>query len=260
MDGVAFDFGSDSPAVLPCVQGDVVVIFAWRGYPAAHETNPVGKLSLNLTSTLALLSQVAARRVAAVVYASTGGAVYGDTGCEPVGERTAVDPMGYYGIGKATAEMYVRKVCREAGLKHIILRVGNAYGEEQIRRKLSVGFIAAAVAAGQSGDELQVWGRGDHRRDYVYIDDVADAFVRAACTATVPEGTYNVGSGISTSNRDVVELVEQALGVRIRVNYLPPRGFDISSICLDPTAWRKATGWMPKVSLEEGIRRIARLM
>lgn len=255
--GIEFDFGFDSPASLPCGKGDTAVIFSWRGYPAAHDADPVGKLALNLSSTLKLVSWLAERRVGGIFYASTGGAVYGNAGLQPVSETMATNPVGFYGIGKATAEMYVRKVCRESGVRHMVFRIGNAYGIDQIRDNLSVGFIAKAVQCALTGNALEIWGDGSTRRDYIHADDVATGFVSAIRNPEVPSGIYNLGSGRAISNLEVVKIVERVLSRKVNVVFRSARPFDVDGICLDCSALRKASGWKDKYSMEDGIREMA---
>lgn len=257
LSGVDFDFGFDSPASLPCGEGDSAVIFSWRGYPAAHDADPVGKLALNLNSTLELVSWLAGRRVGGIFYASTGGAVYGNTGAAPVSESTVLNPMGFYGIGKATAEMYVRKVCRESNIRHVVFRIGNAYGIDQIRDNLSVGFVAKAVQRAASGQPLEIWGAGETRRDYIHADDVAGGFLKAIENGKIPSGVYNLGSGKSFSNLEIVEKVEQVLRKKVEVFFKEARAFDVGGICLDCSKFRAASGWEPRLSLDEGIREMA---
>jgi len=257
MRGVEFDFGVDQPEGLPCGEGDLAVIFSWRGYPAAHDADPVGKLSLNLSSTLELVSFLARRRVGGLFYASTGGAVYGNTDFEPVSEVVALNPVGFYGIGKATAEMYVRKVCRESGVRHMVFRIGNAYGIDQIRDNLSVGFVAKAVQCAVSGGALDIWGNGETRRDYIHVNDVAEGFMAAVRNPVLESGIYNLASSFAVSNLQVVDLVARVLGRSINVVFRESRPFDVAGICLDCAAYRKVSGWKPRWTLEYGIREMA---
>jgi len=257
MRGVEFDFGVDQPEGLPCGEGDLAVVFSWRGYPAAHDANPVGKLSLNLSSTLELVSFLARRRVGGLFYASTGGAVYGNADFEPVSEFVALNPVGFYGIGKATAEMYVRKVCRESNIRHMVFRIGNAYGIDQIRDNLSVGFVAKAVVCAASARPLEIWGDGETRRDYIHVDDVAEGFMAAVRNPVLESGIYNLASGFAVSNLQVVDLVERVLGRSINVVFRESRPFDVAGICLDCAAYQKVSGWKPSWTLEHGIREMA---
>jgi UDP-glucose 4-epimerase len=256
VDGVEFDFGADGPDGLPCAKGDAAVIFSWRGYPAAHDADPVGKLSLNLSCTLELVSWLARRGVAKILYASTGGAIYGNAGRSAVDESKAIAPVGFYGIGKATAEMYVGKICRTSSVSHAIFRIGNAYGADQIRDNLSVGFPAKAVAAALEGKKLEIWGDGSIRRDYIHADDVADAFCRVLRSQDIPSGVYNLGAGESFSNLEIVEVVERVSRQKLNISFGEARSFDVQDICLDSSKLRKAADWRPRISLEEGVRRL----
>lgn len=168
-----------------------------------------------------------------------------------------LDPVGFYGIGKAAAEMYVRKMCREGEVDYAVLRIGNAYGVEQLRSQLSVGLVAKSVAAAKTGDKLRIWGGGENARDYIHAEDVASACLAAIESRTLVSGNYNVGSGVAVSNREVVDLVEKTLGLNVDVEFLPPRPFDVGSICLDCNALRSATTWRPMWRLQDGIRQIA---
>lgn len=255
--GICFDFGSDQPNGLPCKEGDTAVVFSWRGYPAAHDADPVGKLSLNLNSTLQLIRFLAERRVGKILYASTGGAVYGDGGKDPISEKTVPQPIGFYGIGKATAEMYVSKICREFGVKHAIFRIGNAYGIGQLREKLSVGLIAKVILSAKTGVPIEIWGDGSNQRDYIHADDVASAFLAAMECIAMESGIYNVGSGAAHSIRQIISIVGEVLGLPINVEWRSARSFDVGHICLDCRALKAATGWAPRKSLQEGILEMA---
>jgi UDP-glucose 4-epimerase len=255
--GVKFDFGVDRPEALPCGVGDLAVIFSWRGYPAAHDADPVGKLALNLRCTLELVTWLATRRVGGIFYASTGGAVYGNAGLQPVRETMAPSPIGFYGIGKATAEMYVRKICHEFGVRHVVFRIGNAYGVDQIRDDLSVGFVARAVRSAVLGESLQIWGDGQNRRDYIHADDVALGFMHAIENLEIPSGIYNLGSGKSFSNLEIVHQVEQVLCKKVDVVFKEARAFDVGGICLDCSKFQDAGTWEPKWNLVKGIREMA---
>jgi len=257
LNGIEFDFGTGQLAELPCGVGDNAVIFSWRGYPAAHEEDPVGKLSLNLSSTLELISFLAHRGVGHVLYASSGGTVYGQAGAEPVSESVALQPIGFYGIGKATAEMYVRKVCQTFGIRFTILRIANAYGLDQLRDKLSVGLVARTVIAAKTAKPLQIWGNGSNKRDYISADDVAAAFVSAITSDTMSSGVYNVGTGTTHSNSQIVTLVEEVLGRRVNIEWYPARHFDVGEVCLDCSALRSATRWAPQAKLEAMVCEMA---
>jgi UDP-glucose 4-epimerase len=258
LSGVEFNFGVDSPVQLPCGSGDQAVIFSWRGYPAAHDADPVGKLSQNLSCTLELVSWLASGGVEGIFYASTGGAIYGNAGAAAVKETAATNPVGFYGIGKATAEMYVRKLCREAGLRHMVFRIGNAYGADQIHDNLSVGFVAKAVQCALTGVPLEIWGDGATRRDYIHAGDVAAGFAAAILKPGVGSGIYNLGSGAGVTNLEVVQLVEEVLGYKMELVFREARPFDVATICLDCSSFHRAAGWAPERRLADGILEMAK--
>jgi UDP-glucose 4-epimerase len=255
-----YDFGVDPPQRIACERGDVAVIFSWRGYPAAHEQDPVGTLSLNVNHTLKLVRWLVDRGISEVIYASSGGAVYGNCGPEPVREDGPLNPVGFYGVGKLTAEMYVRKVLGEAGARYIILRIGNAYGPGQIADNLSVGLIAKAVLAARTGIPLEVWGKGENLRDYIHVEDVATAVRAVVDTPDLPAGAYNVGSGTAVTNREVIALVGRTLGVTVPLVQRDARGFDVGGICLNTDAIRLGTRWAPTWTIRQGILQMDRIL
>ena len=183
--------------------------------------------------------------------------MYGNADFEPVSEVVALNPVGFYGIGKATAEMYVRKVCNEFGVRHVVFRIGNAYGIDQIRDNLSVGFVAKAVQCAASGQPLEILGAGETRRDYIHVNDVAEGFMAAVRNPPIKSGIYNLASGFAVSNLQVVGLVERELGRSINVVFRESRPFDVAGICLDCAAYQKVSGWKPSWTLEHGIREMA---
>ncbi len=253
-----FNYGQDAAEVIACEQGDTAVIFSWRGYPAAHEKEPLRHLNRNLEHTLGLVTRLTQRGVARVIYASTGGAVYGHCGDALVTEDAKPDPVGFYGIGKLAAEMYVRKAATEAGCDYSIMRIGNAYGPGQLEDNLSVGFVARAVEAALHDGELTVWGPDEVYRDYIHAEDVASAFAAVAVKTDVRSGIYNVGCGRGYSGREVVRLVEESLGRGIRMKEKPAREFDVRRVSLDTSSLRQQTGWEPAFSLGEGIADLAK--
>lgn len=257
LSGVEFDFGFDTPDKLPCAEGDLAVIFSWRGYPAAHDADPVGKLSLNLSRTLELVSFLVGRGAAGIFYASSGGAIYGNAGAKPVNESAATKPVGFYGIGKLTAEMYVHKLCRDSGVRHGIFRIGNAYGIDQIRNNLSVGFVATAVKVALSSGKIDIWGDGRNRRDYIHSEDVSSGILTAICSSQLSSDVYNLGTGTSFSNLEVLKMVEEVTGKKVYTVFKEMRAFDVGEISLDCSRLRDETGWEPKWSLAEGIRQMA---
>lgn len=254
---IEYNFGIDDPSQISFGQGDSVAILSWRGYPAAHEQNPIETLNINLKHTLALLSSVVKSKVSTLLYASSGGAVYGNSGREAISEKSCVNPIGFYGIGKVTAEMYVKKCMEESFKKYIIFRIGNAYGPGQISDNLSVGLIAKAVASAKSGIPLEIWGSGNNYRDYLHVEDIVKGFQVAIKSRELHSGIYNLGSGKTFSINEIVDLVESTLGLQIPIIKRPSRGFDVGSICLDSAQYASKTNWSPSWNIQSGILQMA---
>ena len=143
-------------------------------------------------------------------------------------------------------------------MEYFIFRIGNAYGVGQIQQKLSVGLVAKAVLAGFHRIPLEIWGDGVNRKDYIHVDDVAEAFMSAIQSPGLQSGFYNVGSGISYSTLEIIEIVEKVLNFQIPLRWLEARGFDVKKISLDSNLLQKRTGWKPLRTLEDGIIEMAK--
>jgi UDP-glucose 4-epimerase len=184
-----------------------------------------------------------------VVFASTGGAIYGE--CEVAAhEESALEPLSPYGTGKLAAEEYIRSYNRLYGTRHIALRYGNVYGPRQDPHG-EAGVVAIFLGALARGEQARIYGDGLQTRDYVYVGDVARA---TTTTLGQDSGVYNVGTGRETS---VVELY--ALCTRVAVSDIPPehapaRLGELQRSFLDPTRAAESLGFTAMVDLEDGLR------
>jgi UDP-glucose 4-epimerase len=131
--------------------------------------------------------------------------------------------------------------------------MSNPYGPGQASAKPQ-GFIGVLARRVRSGEHVEVWGDGSVVRDFVFVDDIAGAFVRCV-QGSAPPGPYNIGSGRGHSLREVVALAEKALGAPIPVRFLPARRFDVPSNVLDVSRARTQLGWEARTPLEEGLRK-----
>jgi UDP-glucose 4-epimerase len=206
--------------------------------------DPAYDAQVNVAGTVSVLE--AAREVGArrVVLASTA-AVYGDPASLPIGEHTAIAPLSPYGTSKAAAEWYLGQYRRLHGISTLALRMANVYGPRQDPHGEAgvVSIFCGLAAAGRRGT---IFGDGLQTRDYVYIDDVVEAWIAAAESDAT--GALNVSTGTETT---VVEVAE-ALG--LPCDPAPERPGEIARSCLDPTAAELALGWQAVVPLTEGLR------
>ncbi|WP_456482658.1 SDR family oxidoreductase [Methanopyrus sp.] len=213
--------------------------------------SPFVDARINALGTLNLVSSAAEHDVDRFVYASSGGAVYGEPEYLPVDEDHPTRPISNYGVSKLTGEHYVRVYAERSGFEYVILRYANVYGPRQDPRG-EAGVIPIFLLRAARGEPLTVFGDGEQTRDFVFVEDVARVTAEAVERG---EGVYNVGTGRETSVNDIVDAVKAVTGVEVEVVYEDPRPGEVRRICLDPSRARKELGFKPCVGLEEGIER-----
>lgn len=222
--------------------------------PSSSNANPVFDISSNLAPTVALLEAAQKQRIRKFVFASSGGTVYGVPTQIPLSEAHATDPICSYGIVKLAIEKYVQMFGVLYGLQHSILRLANPYGVGQ-RNNLIQGAIGVFVSRAISNQPLEIWGDGSITRDYVHIDDVVDAML-AAMSYKGKFSIFNIGSGEGVSISRLINAIETAIDRPIDRRFSSARSFDVPVNVLDVQLARKELGWAPRISLEEGIRRM----
>ncbi|MFG1300156.1 NAD-dependent epimerase/dehydratase family protein [Xanthobacter sp. V3C-3] len=224
---------------------------AWSTIPASADPDPARDIIENVVGTVRLLE--AARRVPGlrIVFASSGGAVYGPAEGLPVHETHATRPVSAYGISKLMVEHYLEKHRALYGLDAVALRIGNCYGAGQHKHK-GLGAVTLFARAALRREAISLFGNGGVVRDYVHVDDVVDALIAAAMRPTVP-GPINIGSGVGHSLIEVIGKLEAALGRRIEVQRAAARTFDVSASVLDVSRARERLDWTPAITLDLGI-------
>jgi UDP-glucose 4-epimerase len=209
---------------------------------------PVDDADVNVLGTVRIL-EAARRHRAQVVFASTGGAIYGE--CEVAAdEDAALEPLSPYGTGKLAAEEYLRSYNRLYGTRHIALRYGNVYGPRQDPHG-EAGVVAIFLGALARGEQARIFGDGLQSRDYVYVGDVARA---TTSTLGQDSGVYNVGTGRETSVVDLYALCAKVAGSDIPAEHAPARLGELQRSFLDPTRAAESLGFTAMVELEDGLR------
>lgn len=230
-----------------------VIHLAYATVPNTSFENPLADLLQNLPPTVQLFSEVA-QRGGKLVLVSSGGTVYGEAVELPIHEDHPTRPISPYGVTKLTLENYAHLYSVTHGLQYMCMRPANAYGAGQ-RPFAGQGFISTAMASAIMGKSIKIFGDNGTIRDYIYVSDLAAGIVSALDKGGVGE-TYNIGSGIGLSNRDVVDAIKPILrelkgGVCVEV--LPERAFDVKANILESAKLHEDTGWEPKVDLAEGL-------
>lgn len=245
------DLFVDGLAPTALAGADVLVHLAWRNIPGRGNDNMSGDLGGNVAATLRVFEAAARAGVQRIVYASSGGTIYGDAPV-PTPETAPIAPIGGYGAGKAAAELYLGAIHHAFGVETCALRVANPYGPGQYPHR-GQGFIATAMARTLARQPIEIFGDPRITRDYVYIDDVADCFVRA-CEDRTPKAVFNVGSGIERSLDDLVPLIFAAVGHETAVHVAPGRPMDVPRMALDPARAQRDLGWSPRTDMAHGLR------
>jgi UDP-glucose 4-epimerase len=214
--------------------------------------DPAADAKINILGTLHLLELCRRSGVAHVLFASTGGAIYGDAEQIPTPEETPAWPISPYGIAKLTVEHYLYYYLHQYGLTYTALRYANVYGPRQDPHG-EAGVVAIFVERLLAGETPVIYGDGTQTRDYVYVGDVAAANRRALETRAA--GAYNVGTGIETTVNELYAALTEAVGVSRPAEYAAPRPGEQRRSALDARRAAETLDWRPQVSLPEGVRR-----
>jgi UDP-glucose 4-epimerase len=239
---------------------DREVIFNLAGQVSHIDSmrDPDTDLEINCRAQLTLLE--ACRRHnpdTKVVYAGTR-QVYGKPATLPVDESHLVRPADINGINKAAGEYYHLVYNNVFGVRACSLRLTNVYGPRQLMKHNRQGFIGWFIRLAVEGREIQVYGDGSQLRDFVFVDDVVDAFLRAGASDTVNGDVFNVGGTGPISHRELVQLLIETAGsgsVRFVEWPADKKAIDIGSFYSDSTKFQKTVGWRAEVALAEGLRR-----
>jgi UDP-glucose 4-epimerase len=189
-----------------------------------------------------------------VLFASSGGAMYGEQDVFPAGEDHPTRPESPYGLAKAVSEQYLDWYRRFYGVSYTALRYGNVYGPRQNPHG-EAGVVAIFCARILDGKTLTVFGDGGQTRDYVFVDDVVAA--NALALRERLTGGFNVGTGIETDVNELAAALLQASGAPVTIQHAPPRAGEQRRSVIDPAKLRRA-GWSTTVDVREGLARTYR--
>lgn len=231
-------------------QPEVVNHHAAQASVVVSVADPRADADVNIMGALHLLTLCAQFGVRRLVFASTGGAIYGNPHHLPAGEDHPATPLSPYGISKLSGEAYVRYF-GEMGLSWAILRYANVYGPRQDPRG-EAGVIAIFTQTMLDGRAPTIFGDGTQTRDFVYVADVARANLLA--TDAPASDLANIGTGAETSVNDISRHLATLTGFRGDPLHAAPRPGEVHRIALDASKAKRWLGWSPQTSLEEGLR------
>ena len=234
---------------------EAVIHMACSILPQMSNEDPYFDLVSNVGSTVQLLDACVRHNVRKVIFLSSGGTVYGKLHEIPVKETAETNPTCSYGITKLMIEKYLRLYHQLHGIRTHAVRLANPYGRFQ-RVKSPQGVIPVFCYKALVGEEIQIWGDGSVRRDFIYVDD-AVAAIRRLLEYEEEDELYevNVGSGIAVSLNELLGSIETILGRKLKVRYTPRRNFDVPVSLLDISLAEKRLHWKPQYSLTEGLEK-----
>jgi len=240
-------------AIARAVDGAEIVFHLLGGStPDLSNKDPVAELQ-GLAQSIRLLETCRLASVSRVVFVSSGGTVYGVPASVPVTEEAPTDPISAYGINKLIVEKYLHLFRHLHGIDSVVLRVANPFGpfQDPFRRQ---GVIAALTHAIANRRPAEVWGDGRVVRDFVYVDDVAEALMLSAAYEG-PHRVFNVGSGVGRSVLDVVRDIGRVLDwADVPVIHKAGRVADVPANVLDIERIRRELGWVPRTGWMDALR------
>jgi UDP-glucose 4-epimerase len=192
---------------------------------------------------------------ARVIFASSGGALYGRDATVPASEGAPTLPESPYGVAKLCAEQYIGLYNRMHGSCHSVLRLANVYGPRQDPAG-EAGVVAIFCSRALAGEAPVIYGDGSQTRDYVYVGDVARAFTAAADNAR--PGTWNIGTGSETSVLELAAAIGEAVGRPVAPVFAAARPGELRRSAVAPALAAAELGWRSQTELTDGVRRVVR--
>jgi UDP-glucose 4-epimerase len=250
----AVDIRSDE--VIDLIAGEapeVVFHLAAQADVRVSVARPAHDASINVIGLLNVLEGARQGGSRKVVFASSGGTIYGepDPSVLPIDESNPELPIAPYGVAKKVGTDYLRAYRAVHGLDWTSLALANVYGPRQDPHG-EAGVVAIFAGLLLEGKPCTIFGTGEQTRDYVYVEDVVDAFARAGTAGS--ENLFNIGTGEETSVNDLYQAMADAEGFTEPPVYAPARPGELDRSCLDAGKAQRELGWQPRMPLADGVK------
>ena len=222
--------------------------------------SPAVDAGINVVGFVNLLEGAGEGGVKRVVFASSGGVVYGDPDIIPTPETAPKLPVSPYGVSKLAGEYYLRALGALRGFEGVAMRYANVFGPRQ-DPKSEAGVVSIFVSRLLAGQKLTVFGDGRQTRDYVFVKDVARANVLAT-TVTLPATgefdapAFNIATSIQRNVLDLARSVGQVMGMQAELEFAPPRPGELFRSALDVSKAKAILGWAPEWKFDDGLRQL----
>ena len=253
--GVDYRFGEfgNQTFLDDCLVGiDTVIHLLSSTTPKDSNEDMAFDIENNLIQTVRALQVFTKSDVKKVVFISSGGAIYGNPEKCPVKEDSVVSPLCSYGVVKYAIEKYLELFRNLFGLQSVVLRVANPFGPRQNPIGIQ-GIVSNALNNVLQAKPVVIWGDGSAVRDFFYVEDLADAIYKATINDT-STNIINIGSGIGTSIRELLRLIQETIDLKFEVRFEKSRDFDVKEIFLDISRAKTEIGWVPQSSIIDGLQ------
>lgn len=237
---------------------ELVIHLVSTTLPKSSNEDPIYDVQSNLVGTLQILNTMCNMGIKRIVFISSGGTVYGPPEYTPIDEKHQCRPQVSYGITKQAIENYLLLYKKTHSIQPIILRVSNPYGKRQ-RVETAQGAASVFINRAVRQMPIEIWGDGSITRDFIYIDDVAEAFSLAVNYSGIYD-IFNISSGVGTSLNELMVEIESTLNCKVDKHYKAARMCDVPVSVLSNQLAYQELGWQPKVSLRMGIEYTAKWM
>ncbi len=212
--------------------------------------DPIFDADVNIIGTLNLLNACVRNKVKKVIFASTGGAIYGEQNRFPADESHQANPLSPYGVTKLTVEKYLHFYRDTHGLDFVSLRYANVYGPRQ-NPFGEAGVVAIFAERLLNGKEAAINGDGTQTRDFVFVDDAVES---SLLSLKYPESDiFNIGTGVETDIHCIFRLLKKMTGSNQKEIHAPPKPGEQQRSVLDSSKAKRVLKWRPKYSLQEGM-------
>ena len=257
-DGVQLIKGDcQDPKIIASLQPfkfDAILHIAGQSSGEISYDDPLYDLQTNTQSTLLLLKLALETDCRKLIYASTM-SVYGDHPNEPITEEASTFPKSLYGVGKIASEHYMR-IYQQYGIETTSLRLFNVYGPGQNMKNLRQGMVSIYLEQALKNKHIIVKGSPDRYRDFVYIDDVVNAFLAALAKPQISYNVYNVATGVRTTVEELIAVVQKKLPFEVSIEYSGSTPGDQFGIYGNCSKSKKELNWYSEVNLDIGSEKM----
>jgi UDP-glucose 4-epimerase len=231
---------------------DIVIHLICTSIPKDDTAQIPEEIEQNVIPTINLLESMVRYGVKNIIFTSSAGTVYGETGNKVNKVTSSLNPRCSYGVQKCVIETYLKFYALRYGLNVKIMRITNPYGWGQDSKKLQ-GLIPIFINKIINNEEITVFGDGSHIRDYLFISDLAEAFEKVI-EYSGTEAVFNIGCGEFYSINDIIKFIEKKIGHQFKnINYTENRFCDVNRSLVEVKKSQELLNWNPKISIHDGI-------